>query len=94
VERLSQHPTQPGHLDLLDFAAALGRLESSQRQALILVGAEGFSYEEAAQICGCAVGTVKSRVFRARTRLATLLQVSGAKDFGPDATAWGRRGGA
>ena len=85
VERLSEHPAQSGHLDLQDFAAALGKLEPAQREALILVGAEGFSYEEAAQICGCAVGTIKSRVNRARNRLAELLQVSAAEEYGPDA---------
>jgi RNA polymerase sigma-70 factor, ECF subfamily len=73
IERLCEPPAQSGHLDLLDFAAALGRLESAQREALILVGAEGFSCEEAAQICGVAVGTIKSRVHRARHRLADML---------------------
>ena len=52
--------------------------------ALLLVGASGFSYEEAAAICECAVGTIKSRVNRARTRLAELLAIDGADDFGPD----------
>ncbi|MGO8499693.1 sigma factor-like helix-turn-helix DNA-binding protein, partial [Rhizobium ruizarguesonis] len=52
-----------------------------------LVGASGSSYEEAAAICGCAVGTIKSRVTRARQRLQELLQISGAADFGPDATS-------
>jgi RNA polymerase sigma-70 factor, ECF subfamily len=85
VEQLSEHPAQPGHLDLQDFAAALGQLEPAQREALILVGAEGFSYEEAAQISGCAVGTVKSRVNRARRRLRALLEVSAAEEYGPDA---------
>jgi RNA polymerase sigma-70 factor (ECF subfamily) len=85
VERVSQHPAQAGHLDLQDFVAALYRLEPGQREALILVGAEGFSYEEAAQICGCAVGTIKSRVNRARRRLAELLQISAAEEYGPDA---------
>jgi len=51
---------------------------------LILVGASGFSYEDAASICGCAVGTIKSRVNRARTRLADLLAIDGVDDFGPD----------
>jgi RNA polymerase sigma-70 factor (ECF subfamily) len=87
LERLSHHPEQLGHLDLQDFSAALGKLEPAQREALILVGAEGFSYEEAAQICGCAVGTIKSRVNRGRQRLAELLQVSAPKEFGPDATS-------
>ncbi len=84
VERLSEHPAQSGHVDLQDFAAALDRLEPAQREALILVGAEGFSYEEAAQISGCAVGTVKSRVNRARRRLGELLEVSAAEEYGPD----------
>jgi len=51
---------------------------------LILVGASGFSYEEAAGICGCAVGTIKSRVNRARTRLAELMSIESLDDFGPD----------
>ena len=55
-----------------------------QREALILVGASGFSYEDAATICGCAVGTIKSRVNRARTRLADLLAIDSVDDFGPD----------
>jgi RNA polymerase sigma-70 factor (ECF subfamily) len=60
-------------------------LPSEQREALILVAAAGFSYEETAGICGCAVGTVKSRVNRARIRLAQLLGVQQAQEFGPDA---------
>jgi RNA polymerase sigma-70 factor (ECF subfamily) len=83
VERLSEHPAQPAHIDLQDFAAGLGKLEPAQREALILVGAEGFTYEEAAQICGVAVGTIKSRVNRARRHLVKLLQVSAAEEYGP-----------
>ena len=64
--------------------AALSKLPEDQREALILIGASGFSYEEAAEICGCAVGTIKSRVNRARTRLAELLHIENANDFGPD----------
>ena len=59
-------------------------MPDEQREALILVGASGFSYEEAADICECAVGTIKSRVNRARTRLAKLLAVDNLDDFGPD----------
>jgi RNA polymerase sigma-70 factor, ECF subfamily len=51
---------------------------------LILVGAEGVSYDEAALICGCAVGTIKSRMSRARERLCELMGVVGAEEFGPD----------
>ena len=64
---------QEGHLELQDFQVALARLPVDQREALLLIGAEGFSYEEAALMCGCAVGTMKSRVNRARSRLAELL---------------------
>ena len=59
-------------------------LPQPQREALILVGAGGFAYEEAAEICGCAVGTIKSRVTRARSRLAGLLAVDDVEDLGPD----------
>ena len=66
------------------FKAALEKLPDDQREAIILIGASGFSYEEAADICGCAIGTIKSRVNRARTRLAELLNVEGDADYGPD----------
>ena len=71
--RLATHPTQHGHMDMQDFRAALTHLPDDQREALILVGAAGFSYEEAAEISSCAVGTIKSRVNRARNRLAGIL---------------------
>ncbi|WP_019960855.1 sigma-70 family RNA polymerase sigma factor [Woodsholea maritima] len=63
-----------GVMDLDDVRRAIKELSEDQREALMLVGAGGFSYEEAAEICGCAVGTVKSRVSRARTALADILQ--------------------
>lgn len=77
-------PEQLSHMDLKDFLAALSRLPADQRESLILIGAEGFSYEEAAAISGCAVGTIKSRVNRARHRLSQLLGVEAAGEFGPD----------
>jgi RNA polymerase sigma-70 factor (ECF subfamily) len=77
--RLSVPPEQQGHLDLLDLNRALARLPADQREALILVGAEGFSYEDAANISGCAVGTVKSRVNRARVRLGELMNTAPAQ---------------
>ncbi len=85
--RLSSQPGQYGVMDLNDFKTALDQLPDDQKEAIILVGASGFAYEEAAEICGCAVGTMKSRVSRARTRLEELLQISGAADYGPDATS-------
>lgn len=84
-ERLAVHAEQDGHMDFNDFKAALAKLPADQREALILVGASGFSYEEAAEICGCALGTIKSRINRARARLVTLLSVDSSDDFGPDA---------
>jgi RNA polymerase sigma-70 factor (ECF subfamily) len=60
--------------ELSDTARALSCLSDEQREALILVGAGGFSYEDAARICGCAVGTVKSRVARARKSLIAILE--------------------
>jgi RNA polymerase sigma-70 factor (ECF subfamily) len=62
-------PAQQGHMALAELAAGLQALPAQQREALILVGAGGFAYEEAAQIIGCAVGTVKSRVARGRAFL-------------------------
>jgi RNA polymerase sigma-70 factor (ECF subfamily) len=87
TEALAQHPSQYGSLDLQDFKRALEMLPPDQREAIILVGASGFSYEEAAEICGCALGTIKSRVNRARQRLQDILQVTGESEYGPDATS-------
>jgi RNA polymerase sigma-70 factor, ECF subfamily len=84
ADRLCSIPDQDARLYLEDFHKALMKLSVDQREALLLVGAEGFSYEEAAGICGCAVGTIKSRVNRARSRLATLLAFESEDDLGPD----------
>ncbi|HEY2177687.1 MAG TPA: sigma-70 family RNA polymerase sigma factor [Caulobacteraceae bacterium] len=65
-------PSAPLSLD--ELRQGLGMLPAEQREALILVGAGGFAYEEAAAICGCAVGTVKSRVSRARRALQSILE--------------------
>ena len=84
AETLKSQPEQYGHVEFREFRKALTQLPADQREALVLVGASGFSYEEAAHICGCAVGTIKSRVNRARTRLAELMSIEAADDFGPD----------
>ena len=76
-------PEQDGHMDLTDMQHALGQLPMDQREALLLVSASDMSYEEAAVICGVAVGTIKSRVNRARARLAELLHLKEASDLGP-----------
>jgi RNA polymerase sigma-70 factor (ECF subfamily) len=84
AEQLTSQPEQGARLDFEDFRSALATLPSEQREALLLVGASGFSYEETAAICGCAVGTVKSRVNRARSRLSGMLHLDAAEDLGPD----------
>ena len=81
--RLATAPHQGDRLDVEDLQSALAKLPPDQREALVLVGAEGVSYEEAATIMGCKVGTVKSRVSRARGRLAELLGYD-EKDLGSD----------
>jgi RNA polymerase sigma-70 factor (ECF subfamily) len=84
AESLKSQPEQNSRVEFQEFREALSKLPPDQREALILVGASGFSYEEAADICECAVGTIKSRVNRARTRLAQLLSIESMNDFGPD----------
>lgn len=82
--RLSVPPEQDGHLDMEDLKVALTYLPVEQREALLLVGAQGFSYDEVAEICGARIGTIKSRVSRARTRLAELLGIENLEDMGPE----------
>lgn len=77
-------PEAPIALD--ELRQALNTLPAEQREALILVGAGGFAYEEAAEICQCAVGTVKSRVSRARKALHATLERGG---YGRDGRAAG-----
>jgi RNA polymerase sigma-70 factor, ECF subfamily len=83
-ERLAVHPGQQGRMDLDDLGKALELLPEDQREAIVLVGALGLSYAEAADVCGCAVGTIKSRVSRARSSLVDRLGLEGEADFGPD----------
>jgi RNA polymerase sigma-70 factor (ECF subfamily) len=74
ADRLLAAPaSQDRHVELADMQRALMHLPQPQREALILVGAGGFAYEEAAEICGVAVGTIKSRVARGRVALESLL---------------------
>ena len=72
---LTALPSQDWNMQIHALQVALGALPDEHREALILVGAAGLSYEEAAEICGCAVGTIKSRVSRARTKMARLLSL-------------------
>ena len=80
-------PASPVALDELRLGLAM--LPAEQREALVLVGAGGFAYEEAAEICGCAVGTVKSRVSRARRALLEILQKGASVMVRRPATPWG-----
>jgi RNA polymerase sigma-70 factor, ECF subfamily len=73
AEALTVPPDQVGWGIAADIRAGFAKLSKAQRQALILVGASGLSYGEAAVIAGCEVGTMKSRVHRARTTLAAFL---------------------
>ena len=83
--KLAVTPDQGVKLDCQDMLAALAKLPQRQREAIVLIGAEGRSYEEAARICRTSVGTIKSRVNRARTRLAQVLGWNRREDFSPDA---------
>ncbi|MPR10225.1 sigma-70 family RNA polymerase sigma factor [Microvirga tunisiensis] len=74
-------PDQDDRIMIHDLEAALQKLPEGQREAIMLVGVEGLSYEEAAQVLGCAVGTVKSRVNRARSCLAELMRLAGEDGF-------------
>jgi RNA polymerase sigma-70 factor, ECF subfamily len=73
-------PTQDWSVALKSLQAALAELPDEHREALILVGAAGLTYEEAAEICGCALGTIKSRVNRARARLLKIMDADQATD--------------
>lgn len=77
AERMVSLPEQGGHLDLSDVRTALDRLSPLMRQALVLVAIENLTYEETAAVMNCRIGTVKSRVWRARTQLAEMLGYTG-----------------
>ena len=72
--------TQDWSVAMRTLQLALQRLPPEHREALILVGAAGLSYEEADEICGCALGTIKSRVNRARARLLKIMDAEDAND--------------
>jgi RNA polymerase sigma-70 factor (ECF subfamily) len=73
AEKIVTVPEQEGWAISTDLGNALARLPRHQREALVLVGASGLTLEEAASVCECEIGTIKSRVNRARTRLAQLM---------------------
>jgi RNA polymerase sigma-70 factor (ECF subfamily) len=77
---LAVPPTQEAHISMIELQEALTSLPAEQREAIMLVGGAGMSYEEAASICSCAVGTIKSRVSRARNKLMEASAPSAAAD--------------
>jgi RNA polymerase sigma-70 factor, ECF subfamily len=79
---LATPPNQESAVDMSDFLVALAKLAPEHRDVLLMVGASGLSYEETAEICGVAVGTIKSRLNRARARLADLLGIRDASELG------------
>ena len=81
ARRLSVRPDHDGRLAFSEFLVAFDKLSDEHREVLVLVGASGFSYEEAAGMIGVAVGTVKSRANRARARLQDLLGISQGEDL-------------
>jgi RNA polymerase sigma-70 factor, ECF subfamily len=87
--KLVQIPDQEPRMAFEEFRKVFNGLPADQREALILVGVSGFSYEEAAETCGCAVGTIKSRVNRGRTRLARELDMVRSAPIEIDAAALG-----
>ncbi len=82
---LTAQPAQETCAQVTELRTALAKLPLDQREAIILVGGRGLSYEEAAEICECAVGTIKSRTSRARARLAQLMSIKRRDDIGPSA---------
>ncbi|MFM9937614.1 MAG: sigma-70 family RNA polymerase sigma factor [Novosphingobium sp.] len=70
---LVEAPGQQGAIHVADVAKALQKLPAEQREVLLLVGANGVSYDEAAEIIGCAIGTIKSRLARGRKALALII---------------------
>ena len=81
--KLSTLPEQLGSVQFAELRSALATLPDEQREAVLLIGA-GLSYEEAAKVSGAKIGTIKSRVNRARTRLTRLLGYEDGTDLGPN----------
>jgi len=84
VARLKVPPEQEAALAMAELRLALTHLPPRYREALLLVGVQHMTYEEVALLQGVAVGTIKSRVNRARTQLASMLQMTSRHEIGPD----------
>jgi RNA polymerase sigma-70 factor, ECF subfamily len=83
TQRSSAHPHQYSAIQLGELQKSLATVPASYREALLLVFAYGYSYDEAAAMCGCPPGTIKSRVNRARLRLSKQMHVDDVDEFGP-----------
>ncbi len=83
-EALRAAPEQEGQLEYKEFCWALREIPFDQREALMLVGAAGMSYEDTAMLCRTTTGTIKSRINRARARLAALLAIDNVSEIGFD----------
>ena len=86
AETLISHPEQTVRIEFEELRSALAKLPAEQCEALTLVGTSGLSYSDAAALCGCAVGTIKSRAHRGRTRLADLLAIDSISKLGANRT--------
>jgi RNA polymerase sigma-70 factor (ECF subfamily) len=84
ADSIASKPMQVIYAEYNELKAALAKLGPTQREVIVMIGAWGFSYDEAAKICGCPTGTIKSRVNRARAELAQLLSIEGPQDFEED----------
>jgi RNA polymerase sigma-70 factor (ECF subfamily) len=84
ADSTASKPEQVARVECDELWAVLAKLEPGQRDILIMIGASGLSYDEAAKACGCPTGTIKSRVNRARAELAQLLGIEGPEDFEED----------
>ena len=79
--RLAVNPNHDGKLMLDEVLAAFDQISVEQREVLLLVGASGFTYDEAAEMCGVSLGTIKSRMNRGRTALSKLLGYGDELEF-------------
>jgi RNA polymerase sigma-70 factor (ECF subfamily) len=82
--QMSSRGDQETGLNLEDFLRALDQLSPEHREILVMIGVTELSYEEAAKVCGVALGTIKSRVNRARAKLAEILGLRGVEELGPE----------
>jgi len=94
AKNLKTQPAQSAHTGVRGVPCSARQASAGPARSVIPGGASRLFYEDAAAICGCAVGTIKSRVNRARSKLSALLYVDGAEDFGPDETVRAVIGGS